>query len=297
MKGIVWLASFPKSGNTWLRLLLANYFDADGTGIALDRFQFGRLASSRLIFDEWSVVDSSELTDAEADVMRPDMYRAMAAASPEPIFLKTHQAWSRNLRNEPLFPADATAAAIYAVRNPLDVAVSMAPHMNISLSQAVALMCNDTAAIGTLDPEIRMRFPERLMSWSGHVRSWLDESNLPLVLVRYEDLKVDPVGVFGRIVAAVDASPDAARIARAVEFTAFDRLQAQERELGFDERRSTTQLFFRGGRVGDGRRSLSDADKQRLYDEHGSTMERLGYSLCGEVSYNSARVGPGARPS
>ncbi len=283
MNRIVWLASFPKSGNTWLRLLLADYFDSDPhDAIDLDQFRFGRLASARLIFDEWSVVESSDLTDTEAGLMRPDVYRALAASAREFVFLKTHQAWSRNSINEPLFPADATAAVIYAVRNPLDVAASLAPHMNISLSEAVALMGNDTFAIGTFGSAKRTHFPERIMSWSSHVRSWLDESGLPIIVVRYEDLRTDTARVFARVIRALEVSPDPVRIDRAVELTAFDRLQQQERQGGFAERHSETDLFFRGGRIGDGRRVLSDADRLRLLDEHGPTMQRLGYALDGE---------------
>lgn len=296
MNRIVWLASFPKSGNTWLRLLLADYFDrSDHDGVELDRFHFGRPANSRMIFDEWSVVESSDLTDAEADLMRPDVYRAMAASTTELVFLKTHQAWSRNSNDKPLFPADATAAAIYAVRNPLDVAASMAPHMNISLSEAVALMGNDRASIGNFSPVKRARFPERIMSWSSHVRSWLDQSDLPIVMVRYEDLRTGTARVFERIIRALGMSPDPARIDRAVELTAFARLQAQERQHGFAERHSEAELFFRGGRIGDGRRSLTEVDRRRLLDDHGPVMQRLGYPLEGEDTYDPAWCEQGER--
>jgi len=283
MKRIVWLASFPKSGNTWLRLLLANYLDQySSDGVAVNELNFGRQASSRVIFDEWSVIESSDLTTDEANLQWPDVYRALAANSSDLVFLKTHQAWVKNQASEPVFPADVTAAVLYIVRDPLDVAASMAPHMNISLRRAVGFMCDNAFVLGGIGIAGGGRFPERVLSWSSHVRSWLD-SGLPLVLIRYEDLKTDTEGVFARVMAALESSPDPERIQRAVEHTAFERLQQQERRSGFAERRSERGLFFRGGRIGDGRRVLAAADRQRMLDEHGPTMRRLGYRLDGGI--------------
>lgn len=280
MKRIVWIASFPKSGNTWLRFLFANYFDnSTRDGIDINELGLGRIASARWLFDEWSVQESSDLTDDEAGLIWPDVYRAIANSARGLVFLKIHQEWARNSAGLPLYPEDATAAVVYAVRNPLDVAVSMAPHMNISFNEAVTRMCDDTFTVGLYGDRIGVRFRERIGSWTTHARSWLDHSGLPVVVVRYEDLRSDTAGVFAKVIQALGAPPDADRIERAVRFSAFERMQQQERAKGFIEQTSKTELFFRGGRIGDGLRRLSVEDRRRLVAQHGAMMGRLGYSL------------------
>ena len=121
---IVWLASYPKSGNTWLRAVLTSYMQ-EGGGPASINGLVGLAGNGRALFDEHVGLSSSDLTFSEVQRLRPLMYERLAAELPPPAFVKVHDACIRT-RVGPVFPRNATAAAIYLVRNSLDVAPSYA---------------------------------------------------------------------------------------------------------------------------------------------------------------------------
>jgi hypothetical protein len=127
-------------------------------------------------------------------------------------------------------------------------------------------------------PQLR----QRLAGWSGHVSSWLDQTDVPVHTLRYEDLTTDPVGGFSAALKFAGREATMAEIERAVRHADFAELQRQERERGFTERMSRTAPFFRSGRAGDWRDSLSADQVGRIEEAHGPTMRRLGYQLSGE---------------
>jgi hypothetical protein len=279
MRKIIWLASYPKSGNTWMRTLLTNYLRNSDTPADINKLNGGPIASARLWFDEWVGVKASALDDTTIERLRPGVYRCMADEAPDTIYMKVHDAWGRTDRGEALFPADVTAGVIYIVRNPLDMASSCAHHWGISIDAAATNLCDQEYSIarslGGLSDQLR----QKLLSWSGHVQSWLDESNLPVHVVRYEDLHATPEATFGEVVRFCGLPLDAARVGKAVAFSDFSELQRQERETGFRERSSRAPgPFFRCGRAGNWREELSAEQARRLIAAHGETMARFGYS-------------------
>jgi len=277
MKSIYWLASYPKSGNTWLRLLLANYRQPDGRPVGINDLG-GSIAASRELFEEAVGIDSSELSAAEIMRCRPQVYRALAARTTEPLFIKVHDAHAFTPTGEALFPPEVTSGVVYVARNPLDVVTSLAHHRGATADEAIRFMCDERATVavqpGRLDPQL----PQVLGSWSGHVRSWLDGPLLRLHVLRYEDLLADPASTFHAIVRFAGLPIDEARIAAAAEATRFDRLQSQELEQGFAERLAgSTRPFFGHGVSGGWRDELTAAQVGVLIDAHGETMRRFGY--------------------
>ena len=108
--------------------------------------------------------------------------------------------------------------------------------------------------------------------------SWLDESDLPVHLVRYEDLRRDPVQTFGDVVRFCGLPLDEACARKAIAFSDFSELQRQERAKGFRERSvNAPGLFFRRGQVGAWREELSIGLARRLIETQGETMGRFGY--------------------
>ena len=108
MGKIIWLASYPKSGNTWVRVLLTNYLRNGEAPADINRLDGGPIASARLWFDEWAGIEASALDDKIIERLRPDVYRCMAIESTETLYMKAHDAWYRTDRGEPLFPPDIT---------------------------------------------------------------------------------------------------------------------------------------------------------------------------------------------
>lgn len=282
MKRIVWLSSYPKSGNTWMRFWLANYLQPRAGGIPVDQLSFGHVASLRRVFDEWSGLESSELTDEEVETARADTFRAIAAHSRSNVFLKVHDAWHCDHWGAPIFPPDVTRVVLYIVRHPYDVAVSLSHHLGVPPSTAVEYMCDDTFELAT-GGEAGLQFPQRVMSWGRHVLTWLDGGLSPVVLVRYEDMRRRPMQELSRVLEALGEPVDDVRLAAAVEYSSFQRLQQQERERGFPGRGAASGPFFRHGREGAGLTILSAAQRAQLHDRHDAVMARLGYGAGGDV--------------
>ena len=275
--GVVWLASYPKSGNTWLRAVLTAYVRADNAPPLINALIGSSIAISRDAFDEGLGLKSSDMTPDEVLRYRPLFHAMLAEELPSPAFVKVHDHNLRLPRGAALFPESATSGVVYLVRNPLDVAVSYAHHSNVSIDDTVRWMNNPRAAESSGASRITPRLPEPLTTWINHTASWLDQEELPLYVARYEDLLADPHAAFGRIVRFAGLEWDGARLARAIDRSAFSSLRAEEAKSGFREKQPTAPSFFRAGVAGSWRTTLSQRQIRALVDAHGPMMERLGY--------------------
>lgn len=277
---IFWLASYPKSGNTWIRVILTNYFQNKNEPANINRLMGGPIASSRLWFDEWSGLEASVLDDDTIAQLRPEVYRCMAREMREPFFLKAHDCWNRAANGEPLFPADVTAGVIYILRNPLDVAVSYSHHSNKPIDQMVRELCNPDFTMVRSEESCYNQLSQKLRCWSGHVQSWVDDSGLPLHIVRYEDLKENTEKTFRSLLEFSGIEVDGERLRRAVHFSSLKELQKQESNSGFREKApKTASPFFRQGASNAWNKEMPLELAQKIVETHGETMKRFGYSL------------------
>ena len=272
---VVWLASYPKSGNTWLRALLTNYLGDGGGPASINALIGSWIANQRDLFHRCTGVPSSDLSCEEVLRLRPLFHERLAAELPRPTFVKAHEACLRTATG-PLFPPAAAAGVVYLIRNPCDVAVSFAHHLQWSIDRTVAEMGRAEASLSGGRRSIRALLPQPLSTWSGHVTSWL-ESGLPLLIVRYEDLLADPRVAFGEVLGFAGLEPDPSRLAEAVENARFDHLQAEEERVGFAERQPSAPSFFRSGTAGGWRSALAPEQVRALVDAHAPVMERFGY--------------------
>ena len=279
---IVWIASWPKSGNTWTRLLLANVVAEEAVSINRLRQALPEsMASDRHQFDDLAGVESALCTNDEVDALRPEVYRASArraAADGVPLlFCKAHDAMHETPAGEPLFPADATVGAIYLLRNPLDVAVSRAFQSGrCDFAASIARMNDRNHTI----PATARHLRERLFDWSGHVESWM-AAPFPVLPVRYEDLLADTPGELARMVRFLGLGSVArpAKLRQAARTAAFRHLREQEEQEGFRENTSAGP-FFRSGSAGDWQRHLTAKQVGAVVDAHHRVMLAMGYSEC-----------------
>jgi len=280
MSCIVWLASYPKSGSTWFRALLANLSRDRTVPAPLDELG-GLLASSRVWFDWATGLEASDLTHAEVDALRPRVYEQSAcpSADDEPRFLKIHDAFVRPEHQGPVIAPTVTRGAIYLVRNPLDVCVSYAHHSSWSMDESIATLRNERHALADRDDQLQNQLRQHLSSWSTHARSWLDNGMIPVHVVRYEDLVNDPVGTLTDAIVFAGLDRERHAIERAVEWSRFERLQALEQDTGFRERPHGLDRFFRRGQVGAWRDELTAVQARQVLDDHRAMMERFGYPL------------------
>jgi aryl sulfotransferase len=277
--GIVWLASFPKSGNTWFRILLANLTAGESGPSDINNLdENGGIAGSRHEFEAATMLDSGLLSHDEIDRLRPRVYEAIAAETSEQRWIKVHDAYTSTPGGEPLFGRNVARAAVYLVRDPRDIAVSLAYYNGATIDDMIKFMnATDSAFYGSragLAPQLR----QKLTNWSGHVTSWLDQTDVPVHIVRYEDLVAAPTECFAGALKFAGRSATLSEIERAVRHADFAELQRQESEKGFKDRISHTP-FFRSGRAGGWRESLTAAQADAIEQCHCTAMARMGYGV------------------
>ena len=110
-----------------------------------------------------------------------------------------------------------------------------------------------------------------------HVRSWTHRAHPGLHVIRYEDLLDDPSKAFGGVARFLGLSPPPERLAKAIEFSSFGVLRAQEESVGFRERAEKQERFFREGKAGQWREVLTEAQVRRIVSRHRDQMARFGY--------------------
>lgn len=277
MRRLVWLASYPKSGNTWVRLFLDAYSHPERQALDINTVDVSLHAGNRDLFDRVIGLESSELTPAEIERYRPDVYRQLAIEAGEPLFIKVHDRWRHNADDAPIFPPETTAASIYIARDPRAVAPSYANHYGVSIDEAIERMATIDYADVARSDRLASQLHQPLGSWSQHVTGWLDQQELPVLLVRYEDLHAAPDAHFAAILRQSGLSVDRTLLASALEQSRFDRLRAQEEAAGFKERLSPALRFFRRGVTDGWRDELTPAQIARIEAAHGPVMARVGY--------------------
>jgi aryl sulfotransferase len=276
--GIIWLASFPKSGNTWFRIFLANLAAGEnGPADINDLDERGGIASSRHDFEAATLLDSGLISHDDIDRLRPRVYERIAVEATGQRWIKVHDAYTLTADGEPMLGRDTARAAVYLVRDPRDVAISLAYHNSTTIDDAIKLMNAADGALCRPRKGMAQQLRQQLQGWSGHVTSWLAQTDVRVHMVRYEDLLADPVTNFAAALRFADRPTTEAEIERAVRHANFAELQRQESEKGFAERTSRTAPFFREGRTGLWRDKLSCEQIERIERAHAPTMERLGY--------------------
>jgi hypothetical protein len=277
MKGIVWLASYPKSGNTWFRVFLTNLLrDADEPA-RINELESTPIASARGLFDNNMGFEASDLTADEIDRLRPELYGHLAQEATETPFMKIHDAYTVTADGTPLIPAEATAGALYFIRNPLDVAVSFAHHSGCDYDTSIARMADESFAFCGKSDRLHTQLRQQLLTWSDHVRSWLDAAPFPVCVLRYEDMKTHPLETFTRAVRFAGLPHTGAQIQKALEFSSFDVMRQQEAVDGFQEKSSAAKSFFRKGKIGSWREELNEEQTRRIVRDHGEVMKRFDY--------------------
>lgn len=274
MPGIIWLASYPKSGNTWVRAFLANLMTDARQAVPINALPNHLLGDNFLIhYEKLAGKPAGSLTEADIERLRPRVHEWFAYSRSDNVFVKTHNA-AVKIEGRPLITPTATAGAIYVIRNPLDVAVSFAHHYKIDYQRAVESLCDTRYYL----PASSDQCVQVLSSWSNHVRSWADAPGLPLLTLRYEDLLKKPAATFGSLVSFLQLPRDRPRLRRAIKFSSFGELRNQERKETFVEARPDgTVPFFRSGKAGGWREVLTERQADRLITAHEEILRRFDY--------------------
>lgn len=273
---LFWLASYPKSGNTWTRIFLANLLNENNKCVDINSIDTGAIASSRDWVQAALGFNINELNNDEVDQLRPQAYRWLSSKANDYEFHKTHDAFSYSNDGYPLFPLAATQGALVIARNPLDVVVSFSFHNNESIDRTITRLNDKHSVLCGKNDRLQKQLRQQLYSWSGFYQSWLD-AEAPKYIVRYEDMHANPMVTFSRISRFLKIEAPDTEIERAIASSTMSELQEQEGQSSFREKSPKAERFFRKGAVDDWKNYLSNNQVERIIECHAEMMQKLGY--------------------
>ena len=270
---ILWLASFPKSGNTWMRAFIANYFANGREAMSLAQLQeFGFSDAHGWPYEKLTGRPHQTLSDEELGQLRPKVQEMMARSRQDHVFLKSHFPVFTT-GDVPSINRQVGLGAIYIIRNPWDVAVSYADHAGFSVDEAIEAIAQPGLAVEPDAKNIR----QFLGGWSGHVKSWNNVEGMPLHTVRYEDLTAKPRETFAKVITFLNLPADKQRLRKAIKFSSFRELSRQEARNGFAEKSQNAERFFRKGKAGGWQNVMTEDQVQRVLDDHREALMHFGY--------------------
>lgn len=274
MGNLLWIASYPKSGNTWVRAFIENYLRNQHQPVDINTLFRIRQAEAKSFRYAPYVKggDTTSLNVEDICALRARVQADIARDAKGTVFLKTHN-YLGEFGGYPLQNAAVTSGAIYIVRNPLDVVISLARYFDLGINEAIDYMAEEST--GT--PNEKENVPQIISSWSIHVQSWTQEPRPEILVLRYEDMLGNPVKTFRKLVSFLGQPRDPERLKKAIRFSSFDQLRLQETRSGFIEKHENANSFFRQGRKNQWSSKLTDEQIRKVIDNHGEQMARFKY--------------------
>jgi hypothetical protein len=276
--GILWLASYPKSGNTWTRALLNNLLKIlqdEDPGAPQDINRMTEYTLWDIAAKPYEKVIGKPPKDADrAEIAkaRPEVQKMIAERTDGLAMVKTHHALVLD-RGVPAINFGVTSGAIYMVRNPLDVAISFANHLGSTIDRAIHDMGVRNLETTVTDKSVY----EIYGSWSQHVESWTRNPHRAIYVMRYEDMLADPHGIFGGLARHLLMTPTDAQLDLAIQRSSFEELKKQEEKEGYREKPDSAKRFFRSGKAGEWEKRLTRRQIRTIVQAHHEQMARFGY--------------------
>ncbi len=275
---IVWIASYPRSGNTFLRLLLANYFVGRFNPVSLHTLQDVHFGEH--IERVWRKV-TGEPADARTEEIewraREAYFNILRVTSPPSAFriVKVHTInvarWGK-----PAHVFQPGDRVIYVARSPLDVVISLAAFHGWDVARALEHM---------LDPDAMLHDRtvgyEVTGAWNNNVMSWLGVKDCPLLVIPYPQLAKDTAATLSTCLEFIGSPPNPIHVTNAAAWTDFEKLKIQEKKGGFPEapKDPQRQQFFRMGKSDQWRQALSGAQIARVLDTCAEGMKAAGLEI------------------
>ena len=289
MKKIFWVASYPRSGNTWMRAILSSLFFAEE-----GKFNFNLLNHIRHFenADKYDFVRTLSMHDFSKLNELPVIAKYWLEAqeriniSEDFAFFKTHSG-NVTLNKHKYTNEENVLGLIYMVRDPRDVVVSYSKYLNKSIDDIIATITNKNA-VAYSGLRGKGLYPFLLGSWDIHYRSWrvLD---VPRLVIKYETLLKETKQTINQIADffvqnyGFDFKNIETKINNILETTSFGLLLKSEKQQGFNEapyffsKKGSADYFFRKGKDRQWEKELTSAQLNKIEDSFEATMKELGY--------------------
>jgi hypothetical protein len=282
---IFWISSYPKSGNTWLRILLSSYYyTKDGfydESILKKIDQFPQ----KKFFNEFSynpeiVTDTIKFWIKAQEKINQDKKLR---------FFKTHNAFGA-LNNFDFTNKDNSIGCVYVVRDPRNVITSLKNFYEMNDDQAFEWITNKNQYIYDVNKFEKDGYSDFqfISSWDTNFESWKIQKKIPIKIIRYEDLLNQTFKVLNEVIAFINQTTNSKekinknKIKNAVNSSSFSKLKDKEKNKGFSEAPMAKSgykkiPFFNLGPKNNWKIILNDDLKDKLNNIFKKKLEELSY--------------------
>ena len=282
---ILWIASYPKSGNTWLRSLLSAYYSSeDGVFNQAILKNIGQFPEKRHFasfdYNSKDVTDTTRFWIKAQEKINEDKKLR---------FFKTHNIFGA-VNNHKFTNKKNSAGCIYIVRDPRNVITSLKNHYELSYDESLKWMTNSKKFIYDVENVKQDGYSDFqfISSWSTNYKSWKIQKEIPVKIIRYEDLLKETYVVFKDIIEFtnkilnIKKKIDRNKIKNSVSSTFFDKLKNEEKKNGFIEAVSSKKNkekipFFYLGPDNDWKKILDKGQQSEFTDIFEEDLKELGY--------------------
>ena len=282
---IFWIASYPKSGNTWLRTLISSYYYSDD-GIYSDNIikrigQFPeKMHFTDFDYNQNIVTDTSRFWIKAQEKINKDKKLK---------FFKTHNTFGA-LNNNHFTDNKNSIGAIYIIRDPRNVITSLMNHYELDNEQAIKWMTNEKNYIYDVSKFKEDGYSDFqfVSSWNTNYKSWTVQKKIPIKFIKYEDLLNQTFAVFKDVINFINITTHnnekikIDKLKNSVKSTFFDKLQDMEKKNGFSEaitsKKNNKKIpFFNMGPKNDWKKILDKNSINKLNDHFKKNLIELSY--------------------
>ena len=283
---IFWIASYPKSGNTWLRALISSYyFSEDGVFHEKIIKNIGQFPEKKHFtsfnYDPKVVTDTTRFWIKAQEKINEDKKLR---------FFKTHNVFG-TLNNQNFTNKENSIGCIYIIRDPRNIITSLKNHYELDDDSALKWMTRENNFIYDVEKLDRDGYSDFqfISSWATNYKSWKVQKKIPIKIIKYEDLLNKTYAVFMDVVKFINETTNNKekiskdKLKNSVNSTLFDKLKNNEEKYGFSEaiqsKKENKKIpFFHLGPKNDWRRILDEDFKKKLNNVFEKNLIELSYN-------------------
>ena len=280
---IFWIASYPKSGNTWVRALISAYYYSND-GIFTENLikkigQFPeKIHFDGFNYDQKIVTDTTRFWIKAQERINEDK---------KVKFKKTHNCLS-SINGNNFTDKKNTIACIYIIRDPRNLITSLKNHYELEYKEALEFMINEKKFIFDYHKKNDYSDFQFISSWEKNFLSWKNQSDFPIKMIKYEDLLNKTYFVFEDLIKfinnilKIDEKIDEIKLKNSIYSTSFEKLQKYEKDHGFSEAINPKNIkrnipFFNLGPRNDWKKILDDEFQEKLYYTFNKSLKYFSY--------------------